>query len=57
MPQWLLLTIEIVGLCLFVAGCALIYVPAAFLVAGAAVVVSCERWSVAETARRQAQRQ
>lgn len=52
MPQWLLLTIEIVGLALFVAGCALIYVPAAFLVAGAAVVVSCERWSMAETDRR-----
>lgn len=56
MPQWLLLTIEIAGLALFVAGCALIYVPAAFLVAGAAVVVACERWSVAETSRRQAQR-
>jgi hypothetical protein len=52
MPQWLLLTVEIVGLCLFVAGCALIYVPAAFLVAGLAVVVSCERWAMAEAASR-----
>jgi hypothetical protein len=48
MPQWLLLTIEIVGLCLFVAGTALIYVPAAFLVAGVAVVASCEMHSRAE---------
>lgn len=54
MPQWLLLTLEIVGCALFVAGTALIYVPAAFLVAGVAVVVACERWSIAETDRRQA---
>ena len=39
-------------LILFVAGCALIYVPAAFLVAGGAVVVACERWSIAENAQR-----
>jgi hypothetical protein len=56
MPQWLLLTLEIVGCALFVAGTALIYVPAAFLVAGVAIVVACERWSVAETERRQAAR-
>jgi hypothetical protein len=52
MPQWLLLTIEIAGLALFVAGCALIYVPAAFLVAGAAVVAYCEVHDRAEQARR-----
>lgn len=48
MPQWLLLTIEVLGLALFVAGCALIYVPAAFLVAGGAVVASCEMHSRSE---------
>ncbi|MCW2767658.1 MAG: hypothetical protein JWO11_3617 [Nocardioides sp.] len=56
MPQWLLLTLEIVGCALFVAGMWLFWHPGAFLVAGTAIVVACERWSIAETARRQAQR-
>jgi hypothetical protein len=56
MPQWLLLTLEIVGCALFVAGVWLFWHPGAFLVAGTAIVVACERWSIAETARRQGQR-
>lgn len=42
MPEWLLNTLEVLCLVSFVAGIALIYVPAAFIVAGALGVVAFE---------------
>ena len=56
MNTWLLLTIELVCVALLVAGVALVYVPAAMVLAGVLGVVACERWSVAENERRQAER-
>lgn len=51
MPSWLLILLEVVCVGLVVAGLALIYVPAAFIVAGLAGVLVCERWSPALAAR------
>lgn len=57
MHQWLLITLEVLFVAVFVAGVVFIFWPAAFLVAGAAGVVACERWAAAETARRRAEKE
>lgn len=57
MPNWLLLCLEVTFLGLVVAGVALIYPPAAFILTGAMGVVVCERSAVvAENRRRRAER-
>lgn len=49
--MWLLILLEVVCVALVVAGLVLIYVPAAFIVAGLAGVLVCERWSPTLQAR------
>ena len=43
MPSWLLLLIELLCVASVVAGVAMIYVPAAFIVGGVLICVACER--------------
>lgn len=47
MPVWLLVPLEVLFLAAFVAGVALIYVPAAFIVGGLLGAVWVEMYSVA----------
>ena len=42
MPVWLLIVVELLFVVAFVAGVALIYVPAAFIVGGVLGVLACE---------------
>lgn len=51
MPSWLILLLEIVFVGLIVAGVALVYVPAAFVLAGVAGVLACERGAVTQARR------
>lgn len=51
MRQWLLITVEVLFLALFVLGVWLVYWPAALIVTGLAGVYSCERWASSENAR------
>lgn len=56
MPSWLLIVLELVGVGLVVAGVALVWLPAALMLAGVAVILACERRSAVARPGREARR-
>lgn len=51
MPLWLLIVAELACVAAVVAGVAMIWLPAAVILAGILGVVACERWSPVLAAR------